>query len=114
MDWIEDEAFGLGCPLLADKFVGREPFEGLQSAAEIISRDEVVEMLFQLVMVVVMIALDSCFFDGAVHALNLTIGPGMLGLCEPVIDVGFRAGEFEGVGPDKLASGKAFFKLLSH
>jgi hypothetical protein len=45
MDWIDGEFFWLGCPPFADEFVGREPFERLQSAAEIVGGDEVVEML---------------------------------------------------------------------
>ena len=37
----------------------------------------------------------------------------MLRLCEPVIDIVFGAGPFEGVRPDGFAFGQAFFNLLS-
>ena len=43
-------------------------------------------MSFQLVVVLVVVALDGGFFDGAVHALDLPVGPGMIGFGEPVID----------------------------
>ena len=32
-----------------------------------------------------MIALDGCLFEGAIHAFNLAIGPGMPNLCQPVL-----------------------------
>jgi hypothetical protein len=32
------------------------------------------------------------FFDGAVHALDLAIGPGMVGLGEPMVDAVQPAG----------------------
>ena len=36
---------------------------------------------------VVVIALDGGVLDGAVHSLDLAVGPGMLGLGQPMIDV---------------------------
>ena len=41
----------------------------------------------QLVMAVVMEALDGCVLDRAVHALDLPVGPGMVGLCQPMLDL---------------------------
>lgn len=29
---------------------------------------------------------DRCFLDGTVHPFNLTVGPGMIGLCQPMFD----------------------------
>jgi hypothetical protein len=40
----------------------------------------------ELVMRVVVVALDGCVLEGPVHALNLVIGPGMVDLGEPVFD----------------------------
>lgn len=46
--------------------------------------------------------------DGAVHAFDLTIRPGMLRLACPVLDAERRAGIFEGVRPDGFALRQAF------
>ncbi len=54
-------------------------------------------------MAVVVEALDGRFFDGAVHALDLPVGPGMPGLGGAMIDAGPAAGEFEGVGSEELS-----------
>src|SRR5215470_18598743 len=97
MDWIESEAFGFACPLLAEKFVRREPFEGLQSAPEIVSRDEVVEMALQLFMGVVMIALDGRLLNGAVHSFDLSVRPGVIDFGESVLDAVFLAAHLKHV-----------------
>ena len=46
-------------------------------------------MLPELVMAVVVVASDSCVLEGAVHALDLAIGPGMTRLGQPVLDIAF-------------------------
>lgn len=48
-------------------------------------------------------ALDGRVFDGAIHAFDLTIGPGMLGFGQAMIDVSKRAGIFEDMRPETLA-----------
>jgi hypothetical protein len=53
------------------------------------------------------VAFDGCVLDGAVHSFDLPIGPGMLGLCQPVVDVALRAGVFEGVRPNGLCGVKS-------
>lgn len=70
MDWIEPESFGLFCPDFADELVWRESLEGFEPAAEIVCGDEVGEMLSELVVVVVVEALDGRVLDRAVQ-----IGP---------------------------------------
>ena len=50
------------------------------------------------------VAFDSRVLDRAVHSFDLPIGPWMLGLCQPVIDVVLGAGVFEGVRPNELSS----------
>ena len=72
---VEIEFIGFVCPAFTDEFIWREPFERLQSAPVIVGIDEVIKVLFQLVMIVVVIPLDRCFLDRAVHAFNLAIGP---------------------------------------
>jgi hypothetical protein len=44
-------------------------------------------MLTQLVVIVIMVAMDSSLLDRSVHAFDLAIGPGMLDLGQPVINV---------------------------
>jgi hypothetical protein len=75
MDWVLGEPIWLGCPDFADVFIGGE---GLEPSAEVVSANEVGEVHFELVVVVIVEALDGRLLDGAVHSLDLTIGPGML------------------------------------
>ena len=72
--------FWLRGPGLTDEFVWRETFEGLEASAEVVGVDEVVEMLGELLMAVIMKALDGRFFDGPVHPLDLPVRPGMVDL----------------------------------
>ena len=44
--------------------------------------------------------LDRGFLDGAVHALDLTIGPGMAWLGQPVLDVEISTSCLEGVAAE--------------
>jgi hypothetical protein len=41
---IESESVGLFCPELADEFVWREAFEGLEPPSEIVCDDEIRQM----------------------------------------------------------------------
>jgi hypothetical protein len=68
-------------PAFADEFVAGKATKSLQPFGEVVGGNEVAEVRPQLVMVVVMVALNGCFQDGAVHAFHLTVGPGMVGLC---------------------------------
>jgi hypothetical protein len=63
-------------PSLADELVGGEAFQRLQPAAKVISGDEVAEMAAQLMVVVLVVALDGCFLDGAVHPFDLAVVQG--------------------------------------
>jgi hypothetical protein len=47
------------CPSLADKLVGCETLEGLEPASEVVGADEVGEMGFELLVAVIVVALDS-------------------------------------------------------
>ena len=73
------------------------PPEGLEPACEVVGADEVGEMGFELLVAVVVVALDSGFLDGAVHAFDLTVGPGMLHLGEAMLDAVFLATHVEHV-----------------
>jgi len=74
LERIEGESFGLFCPGFADVFVGREAFKGLEPLGEVVGADEVGEVAAQLVVRVVVEALDRGILDGAVHPLDLAVG----------------------------------------
>lgn len=52
-------------------------------------------------------ALDRGILDGAVHALDLSVGPRMPRLGEPVLDVDLGEGELEGLAQERLVLGVA-------
>ena len=84
---------------------GVSPFEGHESSTEFVRSDEVGEMSAELVVTVVVTALDGRVLDRAVHALDLAVGPRVLGLGQPVLDIELGAGIFEGVSPEAFAVG---------
>ncbi len=104
MGWIEFEALGFFCPGGGDVFVGCETFEGLESSGEVVGVDEVGEVLPEVLVGFVIETLDGGLFESSVHALDLPVGPGMLGLGQAMIDVGFGAGEIEGMGAEEFSA----------
>src|ERR1700754_77838 len=60
--------------------------ERLESFSEVVGSDEVAEVGAQLLVGVIVVALHRSLFDGAVHTLDLSVRPGMIGFREPVID----------------------------
>ena len=60
-------------------------------------------MLAQLIMIVIVIAMNRCLFDGAVHPLDLAIGPRMLWLGEPVINVVSGTSTFKRMAPEQFS-----------
>lgn len=86
MERIYPEPFRLGCPLFADKFIGRQTLQSLQPAAEVVGVYEVAQVLAQLRVIVVMEAFDGRFFDGPVRPLDLPVGPRMFDLGQAVFD----------------------------
>jgi hypothetical protein len=75
---IAPKAFGLFVPALTDIFIRSKPSEAFESLGEIIGHQEGVEVLFEVLMRLVIAFLDRGFFVGAVHALDLAVGPGMI------------------------------------
>ncbi len=63
--------------------------------------DEVGEMPPELAMVVVVIALNSCFLDRPVHAFDLPICPGMLDLGQSMFDFMLAANTIKDVRAGK-------------
>ena len=106
MERADCESLGLGSPGFADELVWGEAFEGLEASGEVVGVDEVAQVCSQLVMGLVEVAFDGCILDGAVHAFDLPVGPWMLGLCQPMVDVVLGAGVFEGVRPNGLSGVK--------
>jgi hypothetical protein len=103
VDWVQIESFRLICPAFADELVWGQPFEGLKTAGEVVGIDEVCEVLPQLIVIVIVVSMDSCLFDGAVHPLDLTIGPRVPGLCQPVINVMVGTSTLKSMAPEQLS-----------
>ena len=100
MDWVESKSVRVLSPEFADGFVGREALEGLESSGEVIGCDEVGQVRFELLVGFVEEALHRGFLDGAVHAFDLSVGPGMVRLGEPVLDSVAMAGPVEGMAAE--------------
>ena len=64
-----------------------EASESFEASGEVVSVDEITQVRSQLVVGLVEVAFDGRVLDGAVHSLDLSIGPSMLGLCQLMIDV---------------------------
>jgi hypothetical protein len=91
-------------PSFADEFVGCETSENFEASGEVVGVDEIAQVRSQLVVRLVVVAFDGGVLDGAVHSFDLAVGPGMLGFCQPMIDIVLGAGIFEGVRPNRLPS----------
>ena len=55
-------------------------------------------MVLELFVLVVVIALHSCFFDCSVHAFDLAVGPGMFDFGQPVINAIFLTAHIKHMG----------------
>src|SRR5205809_7247720 len=97
------------CPGVADVFIGREPFEDLETASEVVGRHEVGQMRSKLLVIVVVIAIDRRFLEGTVHPLDLPIGPWMIGFGQAMLDAVGSADLIEAVDP--VSSGPAITVL---
>ena len=80
-------------------------------ACEIVSGDEVREMPPQFGVRFVEVAFDRRVLDRAVHALDLPIGPRMLRLRQPMVDVVAGACKLEGVPAESPSLGKHLLDL---
>lgn len=85
MDGIAGEAFGLCRPCPADHLVGREVAQGLQAPGEIAGVEIRGEMVLELPVGIVVMALDGRLFGCAVHPLRLPIGPRVVGLGQAML-----------------------------
>src|SRR3546814_17865279 len=98
MDWIDSDALWLFGPELAVVCVGGEAFESLEPLGKVVGGEEVCEVCPQPVVAVVVVAANGGLFDRAVHAFDLTVGPGVVRLGEPMVDARFGASELAGMG----------------
>ena len=100
LERVQSESFRLGCPSFADELVGGEAIEGLQPPSEIVGGEEIGEMPNELVVGFVVISLDGRVLDCPVHPLDLSIGPRMIRLGQPMLDPVLTAGAVEGVAAE--------------
>ena len=65
----------------------------------------------QLIVGLVEVSFDGRLLNGAVHSLDLPVGPWMFRFGQPMIDVMARACEFEGMRAERLLRGDHLFDL---
>lgn len=78
----------------------------LEALGEVVGQDESVQMGAHLSVVIVVIAFDGGLFDGPVHALDLAVGPRIIGPAQTVFDAMTAAGTRETMTAE--SGGKAF------
>jgi hypothetical protein len=86
MDWVKSKFVRVLSPELEEEFVGHKAFERLESSCEVVGSEEVGQVRFELVMGVVEVSLHRSVLNGPVHALDLPVGPGMVGFGQAVLD----------------------------
>ena len=91
-------------PTCTDELEGREALEGLQAFGEVVGYQERVQVFFELLMGLVMIALNGGLLERAVHPLDLSIPirPGMVRLGEAVINAVLSAHAVEDMDTREL------------
>ncbi len=70
MGRVETEAFRFGCPTWEDQLVRRQALEHFETATEVGAGDEVRDMTSELLVVIVIEALDGRVLDGPAHSLD--------------------------------------------
>lgn len=95
LDGVESESLRLGSPAFADELIGCEPSKCLEASSKVVGCDEASEMSFELGMVVVVEAFDRRILDGAVHPLDLAIGPWMAWFGQSMLDIEIGTGPLE-------------------
>lgn len=75
MGWFFVKSLRRFSPAITDEFVGTSSLQGLEPLGKIVGLQEYLQMLSQLIMAPVKVAMHRLFFDAAVHALDLPIRP---------------------------------------
>lgn len=76
----------LTLPNSTDIFVQRQTTQGLKALGEIIRHQERVEMLFELVVRMIVMASHRGVLERAIHAFDLPVGPRVVGFREAMVD----------------------------
>ena len=97
MDWVKSKSVWVVGPEFADAFVGCEASKGLESPGKVVGCDEVRQVRFELFVRVIEEAFDGGFLDGPVHPFDLSVGPGMVGLGQTVVDPITKTDAIEGM-----------------
>ena len=77
--------------------MGREAPQRLEPSSVVVGIQEELEVRPELIVAVVVVAFDGRVLEGAVHSLDLSIGPRVVGLCQAVLDVVLAADPLEHV-----------------
>ena len=83
---INLKSFRLLLPTLADVLIRRQPLKSLKSFGKVIGSKELDEMLLELLMRFIVMALDGRVLDGAIHPLDLSVSPWMIDLGQPMLN----------------------------
>ena len=86
MVWIDDKTIGLCWPALTHLFIGGEALQGFESLGKVISHEKIVEMFFELPVVLVVGCVHCGLFERAIRPLFLPVGPGMIRLRKAVFN----------------------------
>lgn len=68
-------------------FVGCQAGHRFEASSVVLGIHDASEVNSELLVAVIVVALDRCILDRVVHPLDLTIGPGMIHHDQPVLDV---------------------------
>jgi hypothetical protein len=80
---------------LFDIFMRGEPSEGFEVLGEIVCGEKISTVLLQLLAVFVAVALRRCFFECAIHALDLPVGTRGIWFGQPLFDAMTFAGSLK-------------------
>ncbi len=83
----DPEAIKLFRPGAQDELAEYQAPQGLEPTSVIVGIHEQVQMRSKLVVDVVVVALDRRILDRAVHSRDLSVGPKMIHLGKPILDV---------------------------
>jgi hypothetical protein len=83
---IYGKACWLFVPALPDVFIGGESVQRLEALGEAIGHQEGIEVFLEVPVGLVVRLLHGGLFEGTVQAFHLTIGPGMVGLGQPMVN----------------------------
>lgn len=86
LERVDGKSFWLLCPYSPNVFVRRETLQGLEPSGEVVGHQEAVRMRFELGVRGVVVPVDGCFLQRAVHAFDLSIRPRVFWFREPVFD----------------------------